>query len=58
MISKGLILKLSPGELLLESCYFTTAEGSEGNIIKRITNVKRFVFPDYWKSLLLMDVQS
>ena len=52
----GLFFTLSPGELCLGSGYFNTTEGSGRYFIKRIENVKSFVFTDYWKLLLLMSV--
>ena len=41
-----LVLKRSPEVFFLGSEYLLATEGSGGNIIKKIGNVKRFVIPD------------
>lgn len=55
MVYRDLISEVITGEPFLGSVYFNTAEGSEGNIIKRTENVKSFVLQGYWIQLLLID---
>ena len=47
---KSLLLKRLPEELLWGFEYLKTTKGSGGHIIKRIGNVKSFLFPDYEKT--------
>lgn len=58
MVYRDLISEVITGEPFLGSVYFNTAEGSEGNIIKRTENVKSFVLQGYWIQLLLIDIDQ